>query len=205
MNYCNNSFCLWLSQHIVTVLLLAIISVFTFIYNLFPFNTYVFFDQFSIFFCRDLCCYGWFVIWQFLLSGLEVSIGSNKYFAWLFFNSFLVFTFRYFLNIETKSSYFLLYSQFISFLMMHKPYIYITIKNKSFTDTHLYIIGMIQTIILCENYFDILIVLFGNILFKIILKLLKPCIKPTRMHTIMNDNQGIGAETNLQQNDDDKE
>ena len=194
MNYCNNPFCLWLSKHIVTTIIIAIVTAFTFTYFVLTIYSNNLFNNFSIFFCNDISCLGWFIIWELLLSGLEVSIGSIKYFLWIFFNSFLVLVFRTFVNINTTSCYYILYSQFLPFLLMHKPSLYMKIKKLSFTDTHLYAIAMIQTLILCQNFFDILIVILGNLTFKIILKLFKPCMRPTVADVILHDDQGIGAE-----------
>lgn len=197
MNYCNNKYCLWLSKHIVTTLLISLVAVFTFIYYFFQQNIGEFFILFSFFFCTDISRLGWFVIWQLLISGLEVSIGSIKYSLWLFFNALLIILSRLFLQTQTTGCYYLLYAQFLSFLMMHKPYIYIKIKNLQLNDTHFYFIGMIQTLGICQNFLDIPVVILGNVVVKLVHKLFSCCHKPKV--SILNDPDGIGAELNIQE------
>ena len=197
MNYCNNSFCLWLSKHIVTTILIISVMCFTFVNTFFKQYTEIFFNYFSFFNCSDFSCLSWFILLQLLMSGLEVSVGSFKYFIWLFFNAFLICIFRLFLNINTKDCYFFIYSQFIPFLMIHKPYYYMKIKKLSFTDSLFYFISMVQTMFLCQNLLDIPIVLIGNIVFKFLLKLFKCCDRPPRITQILRDNNGIGEELEI--------
>ena len=200
MNYCNNSFCLWLSKHIVTTLIIISVILFTLLYYYLNQYTRELFDQFSFFICSDFSYLGWFIIWQILLSGLEVTVGSLKYSLWIFFNAFLIIISRIFLLTETYGCAYILYTQFISFLLIHKPYLYFKIKKLQFTDTHFYFIGMIQTLYLCRSFLDIPTVMIGNILFKLLLKVFSCCQRPRT--SILHDTEGIGAEINNEEESD---
>lgn len=192
MYACSNPICLWLSRHIATTSIVSIVVVMSIAYIYFPNYSKNVFTFFSFFHCEDFTCLGWFCIFQVLLSGLEVSIGSMKFMIWLFFDSLLIMISRLLLHSQTTCCYYILYAEFISFAMMHKPYYYITAFKFSFTDTLFYCIAMIQSLFLLRNLLDIPVCLLGNALFKIIIKAFSCLERPTNAQR----NTDIGADVN---------
>lgn len=97
-----------------------------------------------------------------LFSGIEASVGRLKYSLWMIWNFVFLFFGRLFveklffnsqsLTIQPTGPNCCIFCPFLTFIFVHRPYMYFKIKKFRFTDTLLYSIAIVQFIL----FFDII-------------------------------------------------
>lgn len=167
----------WISKHIVTFIILIILTISTIgviylhKYGRYYIQLYSILLPFVSLYGSNLNVFGAVFIMILLFSGIEVSIGSFKYAFWIFMISLIILIYRFLASQFNFGIYYLIYAEFITFLNNHKPAYYFKIRDIRFTDTLLYSIASVQFIAITHQFDELLIVLFFNAFYKLIMKL----------------------------------
>jgi hypothetical protein len=84
------------------------------------------------------------VIFFLLFSGVESSIGSVSYLAWLISSGSLVWAVRLLLRSSSVGPSFVVFTPAFTFLSIHKPILYFRVRQFNFPDTLLYAAAVFQ-------------------------------------------------------------
>lgn len=140
------------------------------------------------------------VIFLTLFSGLEVSIGRNQLICWMLWSTVFSFSAHYFLEIPSSGPAFLVFSQYLSFIFIHKPFLYFRISKFRFSDSLLYSIAIIQYMLNDFTVFsiDFVISIGSNIIWRLVIKVSHCQHSETSTNS---ENSGIGQQLELDDDD----
>jgi hypothetical protein len=111
------------------------------------------------------------IIFSLLFRGVEVSIGSFEYLQWLLWSAASQFLFRQICHFALIGPSFLVFCPFVTFYIVHRPYLYFRLFRFRFKDSLLYSIAVCQYIAndVKQLPFDLLGCLVSNLLWKYVI------------------------------------
>lgn len=158
----------WMLDHIATSSFIIVHIVLTIIRHFIPLNaiTILFLNIAT---ARDTTYMCMNIIFLLLFSGVEVTIGRNRWFAWMSWTAVFLLGARLFLGINSIGPTFVVFAQYLSFVVIHKPFLYFKILRFRFTDTLLYSIGILQYVLNDTSLaFDFIICTLSNLIWRIV-------------------------------------
>jgi hypothetical protein len=87
---------------------------------------------------------GFHIIFSLLFRGVEVSIGSFEYIQWLLWSAAFQFVFRQICHLPLIGPSFIVFCPFVTFYVIHRPYLYFRFWRFHCKDTLLYSVAVAQ-------------------------------------------------------------
>ena len=140
----------------------------------------------------DFGAFAFTVVMIALFSGVEVTVGSTRYAAWMGWSCGILLLFRYAVGYRGYGPSFLVFAPYMTFACIHKPYFYFKLFGRiTFSDHVLYAVGVFQYI--CYHFksylLDFSCCLVSNMIFNGVVHLLGRISRRRDMIRIDDDEQ----------------
>lgn len=176
----------WIKKHPISSCICGLYLLFSFLLFFFLNNdrNSTFLKFIELFGTKNLDKIAITVIFIILMSGIEISLGIFLYGIWMIWSFISLFLGRIFivsqltvynfLSFDPSGPSYAIFCPFLTFIFIHRPMIYFKIKKYRFSDTLLYVAGMLQYIFFIDPFnmiIDFIICAFSNLIFHLIYSL----------------------------------
>ena len=175
----------WVKSHPVTIIIILIDLIVSIVENVVSEKISFSKKNLNVFGDSDLGLLFFSIKLMLLFSGIEPSVGRIKFGIWMIWNYLFIFAFQLIFGYDGHGPSFVIFSLFLTFVCIHKPYLIFKFLRINFPDTYLYVAAVLQYTFFCKTFcLDLFGILISNLIFHILIKTMKKIRSFCKPHEI---------------------